>query len=88
MNTSLRNPAQYPDAGYLKSMEKFLTSDYRKKELKIEAERMVIKKKLKDAESEILILMAKYYLDKGKNVDSFRLLEKHLQIANSAKEEK
>ncbi len=39
-------------------------------------------KKLEVEESEILILMAKYYLDKGKNVDSFKLLEKYLQIGN------
>ncbi len=45
-------------------------------------------KKLKDEEAEILILMAKYYLDKGKNVDSFKLLEKHLQIVNDAREAK
>lgn len=42
-------------------------------------------KKLKTEESEILILMAKYYLDKGKNVDSYKLLEKHLHISNDEK---
>ncbi|NLB21391.1 MAG: tetratricopeptide repeat protein [Clostridium sp.] len=42
-------------------------------------------KKLRTEESEILILMAKYYLDKGKNVDSYRLLEKHLHIVEDEK---
>ncbi len=37
-------------------------------------------KKLKDQESEIMLLMAKFYLEKGKNVDSYKLLEKSMEI--------
>lgn len=44
-------------------------------------------KKLKKEESEILILMAKHYLDKGKNVDSYKLLEKYLDIEQNRREE-
>jgi len=37
-------------------------------------------KKLKEQESEIMLLMAKFYLEKGKNVDSYKLLEKSMEI--------
>lgn len=37
-------------------------------------------KKLKDEESKIMLLMAKFYLEKGKNVDSYKLLEKSMNI--------
>lgn len=40
-------------------------------------------KKLALEESEILILMAKLYLDSGKNVDSLRFLEKSLDITEN-----
>ncbi len=37
-------------------------------------------KKLKEQESEIMLLMAKFYLEKGKNIDSYKLLEKSMEI--------
>jgi transcriptional regulator with XRE-family HTH domain len=37
-------------------------------------------KKLKKEEAEIMLLMAKFYLDKGKTVDSFKLLEKSMSM--------
>ena len=37
-------------------------------------------KKLKEEESKIMLLMAKFYLEKGKNVDSYKLLEKSMNI--------
>lgn len=37
-------------------------------------------KKLRQQESEIMLLMAKFYLEKGKNVDSYKLLEKSMEI--------
>lgn len=37
-------------------------------------------KKLKDEESKIMLLMAKFYLEKGKSVDSYKLLEKSMNI--------
>lgn len=37
-------------------------------------------KKLKKEESEIMLLMAKFYLEKGKTVDSFKLLEKSMAM--------
>ncbi len=37
-------------------------------------------KKLEEEESKIMLLMAKFYLDKGKNVDSYKLLEKSMNI--------
>lgn len=44
-------------------------------------------KKLKKEESEIMLLMAKFYLEKGKNVDSFKLLEKSLEIMHQGESE-
>lgn len=45
-------------------------------------------KKMAEEESEILILMAKIYLEKGKQVDSYKLLEQSLKITEDGESER